>query len=81
MNKQLIQGIFLANDALGIIEKMIAIKIQYHENKINNTSNEEDIKNRETKIKQLQNDWSDIREFIVTTGGKINIQSAIDLSV
>jgi len=48
MNKQLIQGIFLANDALGIIEKMIAIKIQYHENKINNTSNEEDIKNRET---------------------------------
>jgi len=81
MNKHLLHGNFLAKDALGIIEQMISIKIKYHESKIGNNNNEEDIKNREAKIKQLQNDWSDIREFIETTGGKVNIQSNIEIFI
>jgi hypothetical protein len=80
MNIQLIQGNFNAKDALAIITQMIDVKIKYHESKINNNNNEEDIKFREAKIKRLQKDLLDIRDFILDSGGKINIQSEIHLS-
>lgn len=80
MNIQLIQGNFNAKDAVAIITQMIHVKIKYHESKISNNINEEDIKFRETKIKQLQKDLHEIRNFIDTCGGKINIQSEIHLS-
>lgn len=80
MNIQLIQGNFNAKDALEIISQMMHVKIKYHESKISNNSNEEDIKFREAKIKRLQKDLFDIREFIHNSGEKINIQSEIHLS-
>jgi len=80
MNIQLIQGNFNATDALEIITQMIHIKIKFHENKISQSSNEEDIKVRETKIKRLQKDLDDIRNFIGSSDGKINLQSEIYLS-
>jgi len=80
MNKQLIKGNFIAKDALDIIEQMISIKIKYHESQIGKASNEEDIKSREAKIIQLQNDLSEIRKFIETAGEKISIQSTLHLS-
>ena len=80
MNIQLIQGSFSARDALEIITQMIHIKIKVHEGKISHSSNEEDIKVRETKIKRLQKDLYDIRNFIDSCGGKVTIQSEIHLS-
>lgn len=80
MNIQLIQGNFTAKDALAIITEMLQVKIKYHESKISNNNNEEDIKFREAKIKRLQKDLFDIRNFILDSGGKINIQSEMHLS-
>ncbi len=80
MNIQLIQGNFNAKDALEIISQMVQVKIKYHESKISNNNNEEDIKFREAKIKRLQKDLFDIRNFIEDSGGKINIKSEIHLS-
>lgn len=80
MNIQLIQGNFSAKDALEIITQMVHTKIKFHEKKISTHSNEEDIKNRETKIKRLQKDLYDIRDLIENCGGKINIESEIHLS-
>ena len=80
MNIQLIQGNFNAKDALAIITQMIHVKIKYNESKISSNNNEEDIKFREAKIKRLQKDLFDIRNFILDSGGKINIQSEIQLS-
>ncbi|KAA9036326.1 hypothetical protein FW778_19010 [Ginsengibacter hankyongi] len=80
MNIQLIQGNFNSKDALEIISQMMHVKIKYHESKISNNSNEEDIKFREAKIKRLQKDLFDIRDFIQNSGEKINIQSEIHLS-
>lgn len=80
MNIQLIQGNFNAKDALEIISQMVQVKIKYHESKISNNYNEEDMKFREAKIKRLQKDLFDIRNFIEGSGGKINIQSEIHLS-
>ena len=62
MNIKLIQGEFKANDAIELIAQMIQVKIKYHENKINNRSNEEDIKAFEVKIKQLQKELYDLRQ-------------------
>ena len=80
MNIQLIQGNFSRKDALEIITQMIHIKIKFHENKISHNSNEEDIKNREAKIKRLQKGLYDIRTFIEESVGKINIDGEINLS-
>lgn len=80
MNIQLIQGNFNAKDALEIINQMIDVKIKYHVSKISHNSNEEDVKVREVKIKRLQKDLTDIRNYIENGGGKINIQSEIYLS-
>ncbi|MFP5041194.1 hypothetical protein [Parasediminibacterium sp. JCM 36343] len=79
MNIQLIQGQFNAKDAIDIIAQMIQVKVKYHESKISNTSNEEDIKFAEGKIKRLQNDLSEIRKFVGQSGATINIQSEITL--
>ncbi len=79
MNVQLIQGQFNAHDAIDIITKMIHIKIKYHENKINNSSNEEDTKYREEKIKKLQKNLFDIRKHIETKGSKINLLANVDI--
>ena len=80
MNIQLIQGQFKAKDAIDMITQMIHVKVTYHENKISNTSNEEDIKFCETKIKQLQKDLFEIRKFIEECGTTLNIQSEIFLT-
>lgn len=80
MNIQLIQGNFNAKDALEIITQMIDVKIKYHVSKISHNSNEEDVKVREGKIKRLQKDLFDIRNYMENGGGTINIQSEIHLS-
>lgn len=80
MNIELIQGQFNAKDAIDIITQIIHIKIKFHESKISNTSNEEDIKMREGRIKQLQKDLFNTRKYIEQQGGKITMQSEICLS-
>lgn len=80
MNIQLIKGSFTANEALEIISQMIQVKIRFHENKIGTIKNEEDIKNRESKIKQLQHDLARIRQYIESHGNRIAVQSEISLT-
>ena len=79
MEIQLIQGQFSAADAMEIITQMIHVKIKYHENKIKNNSNEEDIKMREKKIKKLQKDLFEFREHLKSKGKTISLQSIIEI--
>ena len=81
MNIQLIQGQFNAKDAISIFSQMIHVKIRYHEDKIDSSSNEEDIKFRETKIKRLQKDLSEARTYVDSQAGKVIVQSDIHLSI
>ena len=81
MNIQLIQGKFNAKDAIDIITQMIHVKIKYHEGKISNACNEEDIKMREARIKLLQKDLFEVRNYIEKQGSKILLQSEIQLSI
>jgi cob(I)alamin adenosyltransferase len=80
MKFQLIQGNFSANDAIDILTHMFEIKIKYHENKIDKDMPEEDVKMREKKIKQLQNDLEEVRKFIKQGGEFSNLQAIIDIT-
>ncbi len=80
MTIQLLEGEFNTAEGLDLISQMINIKIKYQESKINNSANEEDIKQRESKIKRLQKDLEDIRKYVVSNSNKLNIQSVINLN-
>lgn len=79
MHIQLIHGQFSAQDAIDIITHMIQIKVKYHESKITSNSTIEDIKMREAKIKRLQKDLSEVRNYIEQED-TIMVHSEITLS-
>ena len=77
MKMTLINGRFDTEDALEILTQMVHVKIKYHEKKINASTNEEDVKMREGKIKQLQKDLFEIREKY-TNDRQISIFAEVD---
>ena len=64
MKAQLISGTFEKSDAIDLVTKMVNAKVKFHENKVKSTSTEEDVKMREAKIKNLQKELYDIRNYI-----------------
>ncbi|MGV9013008.1 MAG: hypothetical protein ACOH13_10485 [Flavobacteriales bacterium] len=81
MDIQLINGAFGAADALDLITRMIHIKIKFHEGRINQNSSEEDIKYRESKIRNLQKELFQLREGIGREKGTITLDATINISV
>lgn len=79
MNIQLIQGQFSKKDAIDLITQMIHIKIKFHEENINDDDNEEDIKMREKRIKQLQKDLHEARKYIQHKDNSVNIKATIEI--
>lgn len=79
MTIQLIQGKFTKQEALSIITKLIDVKIQFQEEKIKTLDNEEDIKMREIRIKNLQNQLSEFRNLIDENRGTIKLSSDIQI--
>ena len=79
MTIQLIHGQFSAQEAIDIITKMMHIEIKFHEDKIHAHANEEDIKMREKRIKQLQKELFEVRNFIDAKKVKIEMQSLIEI--
>ncbi len=77
MNMQLIEGQFNTSEALDIITQMIQVKVKYHEDKITQSSNEEDIKFREAKIKHLQNELHTFRTNLGDLNGTVNLDALI----
>ena len=80
MNIQLISGEFGVADALDIITQMIQIKIKYHEGKIDRDSSEEDIKHRESKIKQLQKELFQLRAGIGPEMKTMKLDATINIT-
>lgn len=79
MNIKLIDGQFQNQDALDIISSMIGIKIRFHEGKIQNSSNEEDIKMRENKIKFLQNELHQLRNTISPVSSSTTLTAVVNI--
>lgn len=79
MKIQLIKGTFDAKEATDIITQMIHVKIKFHESKISNLSNEEDIKFREGRIKQLQKELYEAVKYFKETKNTIDLSSDIEI--
>lgn len=79
MKIQLIEGEFTSVDSLDLITQMIHIKIKYHERLIKSDSAEEDIKNRERKIKRLQKELFELRHHILSKKGNCKIDASINI--
>jgi hypothetical protein len=79
MKIQLIEGSFDKQDALNLLSKIIKVKIDFHESKIDADSNAEDVRMREQKIKKLQNNLMDLRNQINDSSSGIVINSSIEI--
>ena len=79
MNIPLIQGNFSSTDSLELLNQMVQVKLKFHECKISNTSNEEDIKYRESKIKKLQQDMMELKKYIDDSTGNLTLDVQIKI--
>ena len=70
MNFQLIKGHFSTKEAIELVTQMVHVKIKFQESKIQNASSEEDIKMRESRIKQLQKDLYEMKNVIEKNNDK-----------
>ncbi|MCA0232876.1 MAG: hypothetical protein LCH91_20585 [Bacteroidetes bacterium] len=71
MNIQLVKGHFSPSEAIDLLAQLVQVKVRFHENKIEKSQNEEDIKMREQRIKQLQQDFFEAKQHLLkhpTTG-------------
>lgn len=80
MNIHLIQGAFGTDDAMELITQMVHIKIKYHEDRIGQDSSEEDIKYRESKIKQLQKELFHLRAGIGPEVKGLKLDATINIT-
>jgi Spy/CpxP family protein refolding chaperone len=77
MQLQLIKGRFNKNEAFDLVSQMVNIKIKYHEGKIRVAEKEEDIKMRESRIKQLQKELHEFKSLVLSDQQAVNIESGI----
>lgn len=80
MNIQLLEGEFTLKDAIDLINQMIQVKIKFHENKINNSELEEDIKARESKIKKLQHNLLELKNNISLSTNSVKLNATIQIN-
>ena len=76
---QLLKGTFSKEEAIDLLTRMVDAKIKHHENKINDSDNEEDVKMREKRIKQLQKDLYEARLNIGSRNGRAELNSEISI--
>lgn len=80
MNLQLIKGSFTPAEALDILTQLVQVKIKFHENKIEKSHSEEDIKMREQRIKQLQKEFYEVKHVILSKSHNCGLESEITIS-
>jgi hypothetical protein len=79
MNITLIDGHFTSKEALELLTHIIHVKIKFQESKIAHLDNEEDIKMREKRVKQLQKDLYEVRKLVEE--GKKNYSLHAELQI
>ena len=80
MNFTLIQGKYTSTEAINLLTGLVAEKIKFQEEKIGKSSNEEDIKMREGRIKQLQNELAEIRNGLRERKNWVELKSIIEIN-
>ena len=79
MNISLIKGHFPQADALDLLTQLVQVKIKYHEDKIGLSQNEEDMKMRERRIKELQHNLHSVRQQILMKDSLCELNADINI--
>ncbi len=79
MKVNLFEGVYSAQESKELLTQMIHVKIKFNEQKIAENSNEEDIKMREQRIKLLQKELYEARQFIDQQNSSISITGEISI--
>lgn len=64
MNVQLIEGQFTVQESIELLTQLLQVKIKFHESKIEQTSSEEDISYRESRLRYLQQELANLRSLL-----------------
>jgi cob(I)alamin adenosyltransferase len=81
MKLQLLDGTFSQAEALEILTQLVHVKIKFLENKIEKSHHEEDIKMRESRIKQLQKEFYDLKKNILSGDATVHLDAEIQLGI
>lgn len=79
MEIKLVTGSFEQREALDLITRLIDVKIRFHEERIRKSDQEEDIKQRETKIIRLQQDLYTIRQELGRSDKLVSIDAELNV--
>ena len=77
MQINLMNGSFNKMEALDLITQIVSTKINFHVSQIGDKLEEDDIKRREQRIRQLQNELQAVREEILKSDGRVNLNCQI----
>ena len=79
MEINLINGSFTRNDAMHLINQLMNVKLEFHEDKINMHENLDDIKSREKRIIQIQNQLRACKEALLSVNGDVILKGEIKI--
>jgi len=79
MTVQLLDGTFSARDAGSLLTALFEIKIKFHETQIQADSSEEQIKMRENRIKDLQNELKKTIAYLQGQNGPVQLKSDVEV--
>jgi hypothetical protein len=79
MKIEIIKGAYSSADAVELLIRIVVAKIKFHEGKINASDNEEDIKMRENRIRKLQQDLHEVRQYLTNANGRIHLHSDLNI--
>ncbi|TDB68112.1 hypothetical protein [Arundinibacter roseus] len=81
MKIHLIDGHFESRETIELLTQLVHVKIKFQESKITAASVEEDIKMREKRIKELQKELFEVRQFVAQNHAEIALTGTIELHV
>jgi len=79
MNVKLIQGSYTPKETIELMHELIQVKIRFNEDKIGQSSSEEDIKRREERIKALQHELATVKNQLKNRHDRIEIMATVEI--
>ena len=80
MNVKLIHGSYTPQETVELLHQLIHVKIRFNEDKIGQSSSEEDIKMREERIKVLQHELAAVKQKLKSRIDRVDITSTIEIN-
>lgn len=77
----LLKGVFSRQDALDLITQLVEVKIRFHEKKMKDLVEVEDLKMREKRIQSLQSELHALRTVLGQAGPDVELTSTVHLQV